>query len=337
MADKNTTIGTEGNVAAATPAPATPNPAKAPEPKTVADDMANRRIFTTTRNAEGVVEKTAVEQAQEYLDASAVAFADFAEQTFATPGIGEDDEGNAVWDPVIYTDSTDVMVAILRKQKGGVKAIVVAPVPSIDSILADSAGRDWAERILHKELNHVAVRALREAEDVSTVVDQMPVNMTGYIESGRAGSGILETFNDLYKQINATLAAKLPVWAKYRLIKTELKKAMESKGYAAEIYAPLEDYKGDSLFVAAIKMGIAAAKRKGMDPAIFERWLATRDQKVFTTGKPEGEDEDEFDFDSLADSMLVDEATGETDTTTDAPAADAPNAEGADSTDDETA
>lgn len=293
-----TELKTSGNVAAATPKPAAP--------KTVAEDMANRRVFTTTRNDKGEVEKTAVEQAQEYLDASAESFADFAEQVFATPGIGEDEDGNAVWDADIYTDSTDVMVSILRKQKGGVKAVVVAPVPSIDSILADESGRAWAERILHKELNHVAVRALREAEDVSTVVDQMPVNMTGYIESGRAGSGITETFNELYKQINATLAAKLPVWAKYRLIKTELKKAMESKGYAAEVYAPLEDYKGDSLFVAAIKMGINAAKRKGLDPTIFERWLATRDQKVYDAAKPEGDDDD-FDFDSLADSMLVDE------------------------------
>lgn len=289
---------TDGNTAAATP--------KAPAPKIVAEDMSNRVVFTATYDEEGNVTRTAVEAAQEYLEAQGERLSDFGDQTFAMAGIDIVD-GEAVWDPEIYTESMDVMVALLRKQKGGVKAIVVAPVPSIQTILGDTAARDWMTRILHKELNHVAVRALREAEDVSTVVDQIPVNLTGYIESGRAGAGIVETFNELYKAVNATLAAKVPVWAKYRLLKTELKKAMESKGYAEEVYAPLEDYKGNSLFVAAIQIGITGAKRKGLDATIFERWLATRDQKKFT-GATTDEDDDAFDFDSLTESMLVEDA-----------------------------
>ncbi len=304
---------TKNNTAAPTP--------KAPEPKVVAEDMANRVVFTAERDDSGAITKTAVEAAQEYLEAQGERLDDFGKQTFAMAGITiDEDSGEAVWDPAIYTESMDVMVALLRKQKGGVKAIVVAPVPSISTILADTAARDWMTRILHKELNHVAVRALREAEDVSTVVDQIPVNLTGYIESGRAGAGIVETFNELYKAINATVGAKVPVWAKYRLLKSELKKAMESAGYAAETYAPLEDYKGTSLFVAAIQIGLTAAKRKGLDPAIFERWLATRDQKTYNAGAAT-EDEDDFDFDSLADSMLVEDAPK-----TDAPAADSTDA-----------
>jgi hypothetical protein len=281
---------------------------KKPEAKTVANDMTARRVFDST------------DAAAEYLAASAQTFADWPDGSesaipVAAPGVGE-----AGFDPAIYTDSMDVMVAKLTAERK-VKAIVVAPIPKISVILADEAGLAWATKILHKELNHVAVRALREAEDISTVIDQMPTTLLAYIESGRAGSGIMETFNELYKQINATFAAKLPVWAKYRLIKSELKKAMESKAYAESIYAALEDYRGKSLFVAAIELGISAAKRKGLDPTIFERWLATRDQKVYDPAQPDDEDE-AFDLDSMTDALLAEEAKD----STDAASADQPDA-----------
>jgi hypothetical protein len=56
----------------------------------------------------------------------------------------------------------------------------------------------------------------------------------------------METFDLLYKGIDAALSQKLPVWSKARFIKSELKKALESKGYASEFYPALEDYKGQS-------------------------------------------------------------------------------------------
>lgn len=271
--------------------------AKAQEPKTVAENMPSRRVFGS------------VDEAAEYLTASHGNYADFATTTLAAPGVNAEGE----FDPAIYTDDMDVMVATLRRAKEGVKAIVVAPVPKIRVILGTDAEtyaaipepqRTWLERILHKELNHVAVRPLRDAEDVSTVVDQMPTTLDAYLASSReAGAGIMSAFNDLYKQINATFSARLPVWSKARFIKSDLRRAMESKGFALEYFAALEDYKGESLLVAAIKLGISAAKRKGLDPTIFERWLSTRDAKVFTPGEDE-DDDDLLDMDSLTDALL---------------------------------
>jgi hypothetical protein len=98
----------------------------------------------------------------------------------------------------------------------------VAPVPKIDVLLDSPAGKSWVEKILHKELNHVAVRHLRDAEDVKNFVDQMPTTVEGYITSERGTGGIIETFNELYKGIDTALSAKLPVWAKARFIKSEL-------------------------------------------------------------------------------------------------------------------
>jgi hypothetical protein len=271
--------------------------------KTVADDMDNRRIFATA------------DDAAQYLGQCAERFADFGTMTLAAPGI--DAEGN--FDPEVYTDSMDVMVTLLRN-KSKIKAIVVAPTPKPHVLLGLSAddyaaldnatGKAWIEKILHKEMNHVAVRALRDAEDVSVVIDQMPTTIEGYLEPGRGDSGIMEAFNELYKQINTALAAKVPAWAKARLIKSELKKAFESKAYAENFYPVLEDFKGTSLFVAGLNLGLAAAKRKGLDGAIFQRWLDTRNQKPFTAGATDDEDEEfSLDIGAMSESMLAEEST----------------------------
>lgn len=280
-----------------TPAADAAATAAAAKPKTVAEDMAPRRIFPN------------IAEAVAYLKATATAIPDFKEQTIAAPKM--DENGN--FDSATYGEGVAVMVALLRNRQK-VKAIVVAPIPTLDQLLANEAGKAWVDRIIAKELNHVAVRHLREAEDVTTVVDQIPTTMDAYITSQRdGGGGIMETFDELYKLINATLSAKLPVWNKARFIKSELKKSLESKGYASEYSPQLEDYKGESLFVTALNLGINAAKRKGLDPTIFERWLATRDAKAFVPG--ETDDDDELDLDSLTDSLLADAAKADEPTT----------------------
>src|SRR6478609_5752268 len=259
--------------------------------KTVADDMASRRVFAN------------VDSALPYLTKLSEELSDFGDIPVAFAG--GDSDGN--FDPAIYTDSMRVMVAKLSKSKEGVKAIVIAPVPTLESLLATDAGKAWAINILDKEFNHVAVRALREAEDISTVVDQMPTTLEAYISSAReGGAGIMESFNELYKALNATLAAKVPVWAKARFNKQELKKSFESKGYADEYYPSVEN-RGegkDSLFVTALQLAIKTATSKGLDPTIFQGWLETRNGKTLAAA----EAEDDFDVDSLTESMLAEEA-----------------------------
>jgi hypothetical protein len=293
MADENTT------------ATATTD-SKAPKAKTVGEDMATRRIFGN------------IDSAVEYLGASAESFSDFDQMTIAAPGM--DEEGN--FDPEIYSDDKDVMVSILRNQRK-VKAIVVAPIPRINALLESDEGRKWVEKILYKELNHVAVRHLRDAEDVSTVTDQIPTTLDAYITSGRdGGGGIMESFDELYKQINATMA-KLPVWAKARFTKGELKKALESKGYASEYYPAVEDYKGKSLFETALELAIAASARKGLDPTIFQRWADTRNNKTFNAG--DDADEDELNTDALLGALMeADAKPAEAATDSTAPEGDAP-------------
>ena len=268
--------------------------------KTVAEDMTARRKFPNA------VEAIA------YLSNCAATLTDFDDQVFATQGVSNDDEGNLVFDPAIYTPGMDVMISKLaNREKGGkstIKAVVITAAPSLDSILSavpvNPSVREWLEKIVDKELNHVAVRQLRTAADVTTVADQMPTTLEAYISSGRESTGgIMETFNELFKDLIAAFAKRSPAWQKARLTKGELKKALESKAYALEYYPTLEDRADkDSLFVMALQLGINAAKKKGLDPAIFDRWLETRDAKAFDI---EEEEEEDFDLDDLESEMTA--------------------------------
>lgn len=289
-----------------------PTGAAAPaKPKTVIENMDSRRMFDSA------------EDAANYLNKCSEEFSDFANHPQIINGV--DEEGN--FDPAIYGEGTRVMVAVLanRGEKGKpstVKAIVVTPAPSLDSLLADENGRAWLSKIADKELNHVAVRALRTADDVESVQDQMPLSMADYITSSRESSGgIMETFNTLFKGIIATLAAKSPAWAKARLTKGELKKSLESKAYAMEFYSKLED-RGDkpSLFEMALQLGEREAKNQGLDPAIFDKWAKSRNEKTLTAAA--ADDSEDFDLDDLA--FASQDAEDSTDA---APAAEAPTEE----------
>lgn len=272
--------------------------------KTVAEGMKARVVLANP------------ELATNYLTQCGESFSDFGEIPSALVGI--DSEGN--FDPAIYSTESEVMVATLKADKA-IKAIVVTAIPTLDALLAREDGRLWVQKIIHKELNHVAVRPLREAADISTVVDQMPTTLDGYISSGReGGSGIMQAFNDLYKSTNELFSSKSPAWKRAKLFKNELKRALESRAYALEYYAPLED-RGEgkeSFFVMALSIMKTAAEKKGLDSSIFDRWAATRNDKAFTAAD---EDEDDFDLDSLTDELLADDAEEATDSTGTEPAA----------------
>lgn len=284
--------------------------------KTTLEGMTGYRTFDST------------DEASAYLAKCAQDFTDFAEQPFALNGVNDAGE----YDPAIYTDDMRVRVAVLKnvprttngkKDPTTIKAIVVTPVPSLDSLLADEAGRAWLQKVADKELNHVAVRPLRDAENLETAIAQMPTTRAGFIESSRDVGGIMDTFNDLYKVISDKMGERAGVWSKARLNKSDLKKAMESTAYATEYYPALED-RGEgkeSLFVMALRFGQILAKHKGSDPAIFDKWLATRDQQ--TLAKAEQDDDSDLSLDDLV-ADLSDESDTAAETTENP---DAPDAE----------
>lgn len=257
--------------------------------KNVLEDMDSRRILPNPEDATAYIAKCLAD------------LPDFNDFPLAAPGVSIVD-GALVFDPEVYTDETRVMVSVLTQRGDGpntstVKAIVVAPIPTLDAILANPEGNSWAQRILEKELNHVAVRQLRKAEDVGDVVDTMPKTLGDYITSNRESSGILAAYEELWRPVKTNMGKLSRSWRLANLSKKELRRALESSAYAKEYYPTLEEAKQGSLFVFALNGLSAQAKKDGLDPTIFERWLTNRNERVIDV---QAEDEEEFSLEDFA-------------------------------------
>lgn len=270
---------------------------KASEPKTVLKNMPTPRFFDS------------VEDASTYLGKQQEELSDFAEQEFVLNGL---DPQTGEFDPELYGEGTRVMVHVLKNRgtktkdavgnevttPATVQCIVVTPVPSRAAIEADSQGSAWLDKILDTQIAHVAVGALRGADNLAVASKDMPLALADFVTARESGS-VAATFDAQFRGIIDALKAKSPAWAKARITKAELKKAFESKAYAEAVYPTLED-RGDkpSLFVMAMQLGIREAKDNGLDPTIYETWIATRDAKELADESLDGEEAD-FDLDDL--------------------------------------
>lgn len=285
----------------------TPAAEKAPKVRTVIDDMDNRRLFDSPEDAATYIAKCQTE------------FADF--NSYPVAAVGLTDEGD--FDPEIYNDSMRIAVSVLTQRGEGagsstVKAIVIYPSPKLETVLESATGRDWLTAIMEKELNHVAVRQLRKAENADEIADAiqtMPTTLDGYTTSGRESTGgILQTYNDLWQLIKKAIGAKSTPFRLANLSKKELRKGMESSAYALAIYPKLEDRENkkgerESLFEVAANYGLVLAKAKGLDPTIFERMISQRDEKVIEA--TDDEDEGEFDLEAMAAQLIAGESSDE--------------------------
>ncbi len=275
--------------------------------KTVIDDMESRRLFDT------------VEDATAYITKCQTDFTDFGSYPVAAVGLTEDGD----FDDNVYNDDMRIAVSVLTKRGEGkdstsVHCIVIYPAPKLSAILGlpegvelgNVAGLEWLTGIMEKELNHVAVRQLRKAEnaqEIAEAVESMPTTIADYITSGREStSGILETFNQLWQIIKKGMGAKSKPFALANLSKKELRKAMESASYAATVYPQLEtrvNKKGEpeSLFVLAATFGQLLAKQESLDSTIFDRMLSQRNEKEISVS----DDEEDFDLEAMAASLAV--------------------------------
>lgn len=292
----------------------------ASKPKTVNDDMAQRRTFSDQSAAIAYITKCATD------------LADFDPEKipFITHGFNIDESGAMSFDPSVYPAGYDVMVATLsekgtKEARGKVSAIIITPIPSLDTLLDSDGGKDWVSKIIEKELNLVAVRPIRNKADMLVKADEMPKTAAEFIAGGREGtSGLMEAFESLFKRIKDNMGKQFPIWNKANLPKAELKKAFSSASYAREYYPALEN-RGEgktSLFAIALQVGKLAATKEGLDPAIFDKWLATRDAfDIEAQAEADQESEEqELDADAIAALMMADEPKTEETPATEEPA-----------------
>lgn len=219
----------------------------------------------------------------------------FADLQQAIVGAVADEEGNVTLDPAIYDDSMEVAVAIVSEKVTGAKmkpiALAVYPTPAADAVLSSDEGKAWVAKLIEKESNLVAMRALRKSDNIEESAAAMPTTIASYITPSReAASGILATFEAVWKDIKALVAKKSRAWAITNFSKKELRRAMESASYAAGTYPKLEKGGGESsLLVFAIGLGQLLAKKADLDPAFFDNALAKRDEHTIDINDEDGE------------------------------------------------
>lgn len=228
--------------------------------------------------------------------------------------VGVDGEGNA--DPAVYNDSVMVVVATVgtrvdgtAKKINGLKGIVVFPMPTLESYLANDDGRTWLEKIAEKESAHVAFRAFREADSEEAFLDgvtRAPQSVEDFVTGATRSDAVDdETFSLVWKALRLRLGKEKAALAKLIPTKPEVVKAIRSAVYAASEHPELES-KG--VFKWLANLVIVGAKAEKLDTSSIESWLAGRDTFVITKAKPT-----ENDF-----SVLDDLFGGSTDSTDEA-------------------
>ena len=249
--------------------------------KTVAD-IDSRRTFKTVDEALAYIGEIG-----EY-----VGFGDLQQ---AIVGAIADDDGNVTLDPAIYDDSMEIAVAIVSEKVAGAKmkpiALAVYPTPSTDAVLATDEGKAWVAKLVEKEANLVAMRALRKSDNIEESAAAMPTTIASYITPSReAATGILATYEAVWKDIKQLMAKKSRAWAIANFSKKELRRALESASYASGTYPKVEKGGGESsLFVFAIGLGQLLAKKAELDPTFFDNALAKRNEHVINIDDEDGE------------------------------------------------
>src|SRR3546814_1852969 len=146
-----------------------------------------------------------------------------------------DDEGNPRLDPAIYDSTMQVAVAVLSEKDTGAKKLVpvglaVYPTPAPEAVAATEEGAKWIAKLVEKESNLIAMRALRkDGADYETAVESMPRTIAAYITPTReAATGIMATFEALWRDIKKLMGQKSRAWTIANFSKKELRRAVES-------------------------------------------------------------------------------------------------------------
>jgi hypothetical protein len=232
------------------------------------------------------------------LAAIAAQASDFDSITLVAPGASFVEGEFTPTAPEWTSESHEIMLAPLatkaaRDSAGNVTkparliALVLAPIPTVDALSADTKGLETLVEVWRKEANHRAVRKLRTAENVLAAASEMPLSLESFVtsQSGGGTSG-LTAFDAHWLVYSQALAAKVPAWAARfpgGKGKAAIRGALENAARAAALFSELESWggKGESLFARMIRGLIAQATKEAQPTELLESWLATRDSQTY--------------------------------------------------------
>ncbi len=260
----------------------------------MADETKNEEAAKTVSDIDSRKTFATVEEALAYIGEIGD-YTGFADLQQAIVGAVADEDGNVTLDPAIYDSTMEVAVAIVSEKVAGAKmkpiALAVYPTPAPDAVLSSDEGKAWVAKLIEKEANLVAMRALRKSDNIEESAAAMPTTIASYITPSReAATGILATYEAVWKDIKSLMAKKSRAWAIANFSKKELRRALESASYASGTYPKVEKGGGDSsLFVFAIGLGKLLAQKAELDPAFFDNALAKRNEHVINIDDEDGE------------------------------------------------
>lgn len=211
---------------------------------------------------------------------------------------GMDSDGNI--DQTAWPEGYDVMVSKLTaKTQTGVDpdtqqpiynqvpyAATCWPIPTLETILADTAGRAMVESAMITELSLRIHRPIRpnmitEGETVLSMSEGMSVSISELANLTRAATGgKLAPFDALYKAITDKLKKIAPIFAKSKMTKADYRKCLESKAYASHYYPALEDAKIFDISLQALTQ-LSEQSDPIIDSSLFTDWAAERENKAF--------------------------------------------------------
>lgn len=222
--------------------------------------------------------------------------------------------GEATIDPTVY-DGQRTMLAILNekvmKPKNATakdddagsygfkpRAIVLTPVPTLDAILADDTGKKWLNAIIETQLNNTAFRKLRKPGAIlADGQSLLPLTLADFVTSETSGSnsGMTASFNELFADVNKSLETLSLTFKNGKPgKKAVLQNALESAAFARAMFPALEQPTKKfpaGLLVTWLQLAEGLAVQRGLDPAVFQHWLATRNEAAAQLDEDEAEEE----------------------------------------------
>lgn len=262
------------------------NGAAASTLKPTVELVTGRRVFATLALA-GVA-----------LGAIAAAATDFDSIPLVTPGASLDEEGAFVPEAPEWTAEThEIMLAPLAtkavKNAAGeitkpakLIALVFCPIPTVDAASTDDAGIIALNEVWRKEMNHRAVRKLRNSENVQAAASEMPLSLESFVTAQDSGPSGLEAFDDHWLTVSQVLAKQVPAWAARfpgGKGKASIRGAVENAAKATALFGELEAFgtPAQSLFARLLQTTVKLATKAGQDVTLLNAWLETRNAQTY--------------------------------------------------------
>jgi hypothetical protein len=150
-----------------------------------------------------------------------------------------------------------------------IKSIVIAAIPDPASVLADSAGREFVLDNISTAFMTKLANAVRPKDGIQP---KLPFTLTEFITITRGRESLKS-----YAELAPSMVTSLKERGLKHITVPILRQCLRSQAEANMRF-------GDAVTAPAwenvIKAFISGAERKGLDSAIFHRWLETREQAV---------------------------------------------------------